>query len=836
MFLFSKKIYAFGNFIKFNQNPLVFDNSIIKDNQRIAPFIHYENGIYHLWYRSLDSQQIAYAISNDGLSWQVKKLYQLYPNNTNGNPSLLKIGSDIKLFFSVNFNPNISIYQVNLNNSYEVIDGSLRLVIEKSDLWWEKTSVADPFVFYKNNKYYLFYTGYTNEFWRLGLAISKDGINWSKCPEPILDKTIGGAGPELIEINNKLYLFYHHPLSAGIFYTYTNDQNLSCQTNWQPPQNILLPDSSYDKNHLTSPTLLKLGNKLKLYYSGLGEKWTINLAEAEINPQFSPIIILPGLMASWNKEAILHNQPVNFDQWTIPRFITEYNGLINSLKNLDYQENIDFFVFPYDWRQPIEKTTNDLYQFLENKIWSNNPSKKVNLIGHSLGGLIARIFSQKNQEKVNQLITVGSPHQGTVQVYPPLAGGEINRENSFLWLAEKLILILNKSTIETDRVTIQKNFPVAFDLWPTFDFLKKSDGNFIPIKQLTIQNQLLNNYNQSFSLIFPQLITIYGEKDSQTPAGYIVNPPNLIDKTLNNYPDGRPISIFYDLGDYTVLTKSAKQDTDHEKLDLDHGEIITDQSAIKKIFNLINIDYQDEKIIPGKKTIISPSLIFLIRSPAELKVKYNDQIYNEENGIIFIENAQAGQYQLELKGFSSGEYQLIIWQIGENNDLWETVKNNTNQDQIDNYLINFIPQNPQPIFPSPTSTPTLSPTLTPTLTPTPTITTTITNNSESQQNTQISKSSSEKEQSSNKSETNDKNNSQNLLVKKNNQEINDADQKIDNLLKTGQVLGEKNKGVYKSLFKNKFINFSLIIIFLSLVFYYLKKTKKNQSSSLKKQS
>ena len=44
---------------------------------------------------------------------------------------------------------------------------------------------------------------------------------------------------------------------------------------------------------------------------------------------------------------------------------------------------------------------------------------KVNLLGHSMGGLIARYYAGHtlNQSKVNKVIMVGSPNKGTTLFY-----------------------------------------------------------------------------------------------------------------------------------------------------------------------------------------------------------------------------------------------------------------------------------------------------------------------------------------------------------------------------------------------------------------------------------
>ena len=284
---------------------------------------------------------------------------------------------------------------------------------------------------------------------------------------------------------------------------------------------------------------------------------------------------------------------------------------------------------------------------------------------------------------------------------------------------------------------------MALDLFPTFNFLKNKNGQEIPIDSLLIKNNTLLTYNPTFSQIFDIFTAIYGEKDEQTPAGYKIDSPNALDQLIGNYTDGKPIEIWYEKGDYTVLSKSANQDSDSQMLSFDHGEIITEKESIKKIFDTLHIGYSDDKIVSGQKTKISPSLIFLIKSPAKMKVLFGGQTFEEDDGIIFIPDAQNGDYQLQVQGTGTGKYTVIIGQIAQNNDIWEKAEGEITktpaESQIDSYFIDFNYQAANPIFPTPTPTNTITPTPTntplPTLTPTssptttPTTTTTVPPNS-----------------------------------------------------------------------------------------------------------
>lgn len=298
------------------------------------------------------------------------------------------------------------------------------------------------------------------------------------------------------------------------------------------------------------------------------------------------------------------------------------------------------------------------------------------------------------------MITVATPHQGIVQVYRPIEAGEFDKDNSFLWLAGKALLSLyRQNPLEFKKDIIRKNFPALYDLFPIFTFLKNGLQQDIQIDTLLFKNELLNVYKNTVQNIFSKLISIFGEKGQETPAGFVVNEPTLVDKLFGNYPDGRPYRQFSGLGDYLVLSKSANLDSDSQKIPFDHTEIITEKDGIKKVLDLLGLSYQENQIVAGEKTILSPSLIFFIKSPVAVEVEYKGTSYNEQDGLIFIPKAAFGNYIIKVKGKEKGPYTIIIGQIGIEKDTWSRIEGKITAplplSQEDRYILSFDPQNPR---------------------------------------------------------------------------------------------------------------------------------------------
>jgi len=638
---------------KNTNNPIITPSStsFIDENGLEEPAVLKDN-LYRMWYKSDPTSTIRYATSTDGIVW----------------------------------------------DKYEkaVLTGTA---------YWENHGVANPSVIFKDGKYWMYYTAWgSDNGWLIGLATSPDGIIWTKYERNPLNLPLGDhlGRPSAIYYGGKFHLFYHTGYGRGTdIYHLVSDDGINFSCDGQCSILALGSPGSFDSNTIIGPSVIEHNSQIYLYYGGTidNSHWQIGLASEQpivLENKKTPIIILPGMFASWNKEAILHNQATNQEDWILNPVVHEYDGLIQTLTNLDYQNNKDFYVFTYDWRKSLNDSSTDLKQFLEAKFPSSQT--KVNLIGHSLGGLIGRIYAQKyGASKINKLLTIGSPHQGVAQTYKPIEAGELEKNNTWLWLAEKIVLVLNKEHFNSDKQTINQMFPMIKDLFPTYNFLKNQNNQEISIQDMQIKNDSLLSYQSNFPDIFSYLKTIAGEK-SDTLWGFKVGPRTIFDQLLDYYPDGRPQENFYQTGDYLVLSDSAKAGNNPQILNLDHGEIIYKKESIKKILDASNISYQDSQIIEGEKTIISPSLIFLILSPATIEVKFKNHLYPEQNGLIFIENAQSGNYTLRVLGKEKGQYTVFIGQIGINTDQWTKIEGEIIQapptSQIDSYIISFDSQNP----------------------------------------------------------------------------------------------------------------------------------------------
>lgn len=80
------------------------------------------------------------------------------------------------------------------------------------------------------------------------------------------------------------------------------------------------------------------------------------------------------------------------------------------------------YLFSYDWRDSNVETRDKLYNFI-NEITDNHKTK-VDIIAHSMGGLVTSHYAQKYDDTVDKIITIGTPYEGASTVYNSL---ELNR-------------------------------------------------------------------------------------------------------------------------------------------------------------------------------------------------------------------------------------------------------------------------------------------------------------------------------------------------------------------------------------------------------------------------
>jgi hypothetical protein len=152
----------------------------------------------------------------------------------------------------------------------------------------------------------------------------------------------------------------------------------------------------------------------------------VQIPEADIHP----VVVIPGFIGTWPPEPGGDLDPLQ----------NVYDNLVEALQLIGYELGVagsgeTLIPFGWDWRAPHGNTGRvtlaadiDSIRDVANRTKAYVDYDKVDIISHSAGGLVARAFIEdamaNNQDEVNRLITLGSPHRGVPAAYRGGRGGQ----------------------------------------------------------------------------------------------------------------------------------------------------------------------------------------------------------------------------------------------------------------------------------------------------------------------------------------------------------------------------------------------------------------------------
>jgi pimeloyl-ACP methyl ester carboxylesterase len=133
---------------------------------------------------------------------------------------------------------------------------------------------------------------------------------------------------------------------------------------------------------------------------------------------------------------------------------TVYGPFIDRLEAAGYREGETLFIFDYDWRLSALDNAKLLADYVDASIPG---TRAVDIVGHSMGGLVARTYAvnEGGADRITRLVSAGTPWRGSVQVLQLLHDG--------LGLANPLV-----GGLENFRRTVI-SFPSTFELLPHYD-------------------------------------------------------------------------------------------------------------------------------------------------------------------------------------------------------------------------------------------------------------------------------------------------------------------------------------------------------------------------------
>jgi pimeloyl-ACP methyl ester carboxylesterase len=315
--------------------------------------------------------------------------------------------------------------------------------------------------------------------------------------------------------------------------------------------------------------------------------------------EFEPVVIIPGILGSWEKN----------DEWIIDPILHTYDNLIDTFLANGYVEGKTLFRFGYDWEAPNEVTAH----LLANKISQIKQTcgcKKVDVIAHSMGGLVALYYVENSEYKddIDQLFLVATPIAGAPFAYNTWEGGIITSSSTDLSqnISNNLKLrifareardggfrnifeyIHNKPV-----VSVQELLPVLTNyLFTSPDLTQLTYPNGYPINGF-VEN-ILKNFRMAFQKVRIGMI-LADNGLNNTLTGFAIKPSIQAPK----WEHGEPITTFFGSGDGTVPRSNIENFIEPAKEfdGVGHNEVAS--TSAPYIFKELN--NRDVNILIGKK-------------------------------------------------------------------------------------------------------------------------------------------------------------------------------------------------------------------------------------------
>lgn len=371
-----------------------------------------------------------------------------------------------------------------------------------------------------------------------------------------------------------------------------------------------------------------------------------NPSPPPVLPSISKVFFVPGLGASWNPNALLNCTNDTNSDWTLASYAEGfYYPIIQAIKEYGWS----VLPFYYDWRRPVSQNSKELATFIDiNSI----PDEKVDLVGHSMGGLVGRDYLEASEGgKLSSLLTIGSPHKGSALAYPPWAGGEIWNDNFLEKIAITLYLKHCGGIPVADKDTIHEQVPSVKDLLPIDPYLQKYKSNalYLPLNSENENDWLKNLSTKSWGV----RIGYIAGTGFNTLKTIQTKDPNKRDSDLGNWVDGKPArKIFSSEGDGTVLSSSAilPNASFSAIINQTHTGLVTSTEGMARILEFLGKPKTETGQFPPKtNTPDFNSALIVIGYPASFTVTDQDgKSKKDKYGMISFMNPEFGSYKLNL--------------------------------------------------------------------------------------------------------------------------------------------------------------------------------------------
>ncbi len=414
-----------------------------------------------------------------------------------------------------------------------------------------------------------------------------------------------------------------------------------------------------------------------------------------------PIIIIPGIMGSTEV----------LGSWKLDPISHTYDDLISSLVKNGYEKDKNLFEFPYDWRTINEDSAKLLKTKIEQVSIATKVSK-VDLVAHSMGGLVARAYLEglggiTSEDKVDKLITLGTPNKGAPKSYLYWEAGE-----GFFTLNDGLMK--HHFTQEAEHAGyndlqkyLQEKVLSIKELLPEHSYLEEaSSGATREYPTNYPRNLFLEELNLEANVAKLQKVTyvnMVGKLASETST---INKIKVTASTKEGkWADGMPEN-FYDektsrgmirsSGDETVPLESAKGISADKVIEVSANHQDIPKVAQCEIFKELTAEQTCTFVDNWQMANV---LLFHVFSPIDIQIispsgervgkdfetggSFNEiegafySGYETENEFVTIPNPEEGEYRILTQGTGNGAFEVEVVNLSpdpaKENEVLESV-------------------------------------------------------------------------------------------------------------------------------------------------------------------
>jgi pimeloyl-ACP methyl ester carboxylesterase len=251
----------------------------------------------------------------------------------------------------------------------------------------------------------------------------------------------------------------------------------------------------------------------------LSESVRFRQLEPDPDPELEPVIFIPGIAAStlklngselWldvslipndrKKQLTLNSSDMNYPRSAVkatdvlrePSGGPVYKPLLDYLDSLGYTSEHNYgvagcnaaaidsqtklFIFPYDWRDSNIDNAALLDGYVQCIRSVHGEDARLNIIAHSMGGLLARRYVRDHPEQISKLITIGTPWLGAPKAIHTMGTGEFMDGSLFRRLA------FQQAVISRDLLRrLVEYFPGVHELLPSRTYFENAGDPGAPI-------------------------------------------------------------------------------------------------------------------------------------------------------------------------------------------------------------------------------------------------------------------------------------------------------------------------------------------------------------------